>query len=243
MCYYVRDITNYGLIMDKSILSVKVRDVEKDKLGPLRLSGMVPACLYGAGQENLNLSLNKNDFVRLFKTAGSNTIVEMDVEGVGKENVLIYDVSYEPVSDEVEHVDFIRVRMDEKITTKIPLEFVGQSKAVKELAGIFNANIDEVEVTCLPGKLPKVIEVNIDKLNTFDDAINIKDLVVPDGVVIENEADGVVASVLPPRSEEELAALNEDVTENVEAVEVEEKGKKEEEEEVEGGEKKEEKKE
>ena len=215
--------------MDKITLAATSRDVEKSKAKELRRAGIAPACVYGAGKENVNVGVNRNDFVRLFRTAGNNTVVELSIDEKESENVLIYSVSYHPVSDEVDHIDFIRVRMDEKITTKVPLEFVGLSKAVKDLGGIFNTDMDEIEVTCLPGDLPKLIEVNIDSLLTFDDAIKISDLNIPAGVEVEHEAEIVVANVIPPRSEEELASLDQEVSENVEGVEVEEKGKKEEE--------------
>ena len=210
--------------MEKIVLSANLRDL-KIKAKALRETGVVPAQLYGAKKDNVHLQINRNDFIRIFRKSGGNTILELDIDSVGVENVLIYDVSYNPVTDDIEHIDLIRVRMDEKVTTNIPLEFVGVAMAVKDLGGVFISNLDEVEVTCLPADLPKVIEVSIDSLKTFDDAVNISDLVLPNGVEIEHEDRQVIATVVPPRSEEELASLDEDVSEDVEGVEVDEKGK------------------
>ncbi|MFA4931226.1 MAG: 50S ribosomal protein L25 [Patescibacteria group bacterium] len=215
--------------MNDNILNVKLRDVKEAKAKVLRQQGLLPAVVYGADQENIHVTVEKNNFIRLYREAGANTIVRLNVEGKGEENVLIHEVDYNPVTDEVSAIDFIRIKMDEKITAKIPLEFIGQSKAVKDLAGIFIANIDELEVTCLPADLPKVFEVDITSLETFDDAIYVKDLVVKAGVEIEREADDVIATVVPPRSEEELAELDKEVEEDIDKVEVEEKGKIEEE--------------
>ncbi len=206
----------------------KVRDAKAENLTELRQTSIIPAVMYGAGKDNVNLKIDKSEFGRLFKTAGGNTIVQLKTDD-NTDNVLIHDVQFDAVTDEVEHVDFLRVKMDEKISAKIPLEFVGMSVAVKDLGGILNAGLDEIEVTCLPGDLPKVIEVSLDSLKTFDDIIRVKDLVLPKGVEVDREPEEVIASVLEPRSEEELAALNEEVTENLDKVEVEEKGKKEEE--------------
>jgi large subunit ribosomal protein L25 len=224
--------------MDKIILSSNIRDIEKDKLTDLRINAMIPAVIYGAGKDNVNLKMGKSEFGRVYKKAGGNSIVELKIDEKDSENVLIYDIQLNPVTDEVDHVDFMRVRMDEEITATIPLEFVGMSIAVKDFGGIFNAGMNDIEVTCLPGNLPKTIEVSMDLLKTFEDVIRVKDLVLPKGVAVTREAEEVIASVLEPRSEAELAALNEDVNEDLEKVEVEEKGKKEEEEPVEGEEKK-----
>lgn len=216
--------------MDNIKLTAKLRDVEKDKLLEIRDNGLVPAVIYGAGEENQHLTVLKNELIKIYRKTGGNTIVELDIDGAKKENVLIYQVEYHPVTGEINHVDFIRVKMDVEITAKIPLEYVGISKAVKENGGTFIANMDELEVTCLPAKLPKQIEVDISKLVTFDDAIHINDLVLPEGVKIDREPDEVLATVIPPRSEEELAELDKEVEEDTEKVEVEEKGKKDEEE-------------
>lgn len=213
--------------MEKIVLNAQTRNVEQDKLTKIRTEKMVPGVLYGAGKENTHLKLMYGDLDRAYRQGGSNTIVDLKIDDQPIENVLIYDVTYDPITDRIEHVDFMRVRMDEKLTTKVPLEFIGLSKAVKDLGGVFIANFDELEVTCLPGDLPQKIEVDISSLNTFEDAIHVKEIGLPTGVEVEKEADEVVAVVVPPRSEEELAALNEEVKEDLEAVEVEKKGKEE----------------
>lgn len=211
-------------------LKAKLRDVGKEKAKVLRSRGLLPGVVYGADQENIHVVVDNSEFLKLYREAGGNTIVQLEVDGGQPENVLVYDVDYDPITDQMNAVDFMRVKMDEKVTAEIPLEFVGQSKAVKDLGGTFIANIDELEVTCLPANLPKVIEVDISKLETFDDAIYVKDILLKAEVEIEREEDDVIATVVPPRSEEELAALDEEVEEDVEKVEVEEKGKKDEEE-------------
>jgi large subunit ribosomal protein L25 len=215
--------------MDKVKLAVKKRDLEKEKANSVRANGMIPGVIYGNKKENLLVTTKFNDFIKVYRDAGANTIVELEMEDGTRESVLIYAVDYEPITDDPQHIDFLRVNMAEKLTAKVPLEFIGVAKAVKDLAGIFNTNIDELEVNCLPGDLPKVIKVDISVLNTFDDGIYIKDVVLPKGVEIDREPEELVANVVPPRSEEELAELNQEVKEEVDTVEVEKKGKEEEE--------------
>ncbi|MFZ5392347.1 MAG: 50S ribosomal protein L25 [Patescibacteria group bacterium] len=226
--------------MEKIVLKAKLRDIVQEKVKKIRRDGWLPLVVYGQKKDNVNLMVNFNEFVKVYRAAGNNSIVELDVEGKEKENVLLVEIDYHPLTDLPRHADALRVNMLEKISTAVPINFIGVSKAVKDLGGTFIANISSFDVTCLPADLPKVIEVDISSLNTFEDMIYVKDVVVSDKVKIERELDDVVAKVAEPRSAEELAELDKEVEENVDKVEV-EKAKKEGET-TEEGEKKEEKK-
>lgn len=120
--------------------------------------------------------------------------------------------------------------MTEKIVTEIPLKFIGEAPAVVDLDGTLLVNRDNIEVECLPTDLVHEIEVDISSLKTFDDLIKVADLKIPKGLEVLNDPNEVVASVTPPRSEEELAELEAPVEEKVEEVEEVEKERKEEEE-------------
>ncbi len=194
----------------------------------LREQGMIPAVLYGHKIKNLNLMVKDYDFEKIYQEAGESTLVKLKIEGEKERNVLIHDISKDPVSDKVVHIDFNQVKMDEKTTVEVPLVFVGQSEAVEAEAGVLVKNIQEIEVEALPADLPSEIEVDISVLKTFDDNIYVKDLKIPEKVELKANPEDSVASVIPPRSEEELEALEEKPEEEVEDVEVEEKGKKEE---------------
>jgi len=214
--------------MEKIVLKAKLRDIAQEKVKKIRRDGWLPLVVYGQKKENVNLMVNYIEFVKVYRAAGNNTIVELDVEGKEKENVLLVEIDYHPLTDLARHADALRVNMLEKITTNVPINFIGMSKAVKDLGGTFIANISEFEVTCLPADLPKVIEVDISSLNTFEDMIYVKDVQVSDKVKIDRELDDVVAKVVAPRSQEELDELNKEVEEDVDKVEV-EKAKKEDE--------------
>ncbi|HBR71634.1 MAG TPA: 50S ribosomal protein L25, partial [Candidatus Moranbacteria bacterium] len=99
------------------------------------------------------------------------------------------------------------------------LEFVGESPAVKENGGILVKNMDEVEVKCLPADLPSKFEINLSMLAKFEDHITVADIKVPQGVEILAEKEAVIALVIPPRTEEELASLDEKVEADVTKVE------------------------
>jgi large subunit ribosomal protein L25 len=210
---------------------------EGQKAGAIRREGSLPVVLYGNKQDNVLLTVKKNDLQRLYRQAGKNTIIQLAIEGMPEDNVLIYDLSYNPITDEIEHVDLLRVNMNEEITAEVPIEIVGESHAVKDLGGILVTSYHDLDVTCLPGDLPKSILLDISKLASFEDMIYVRDLQLGDKIKVNLEPDVVLATVNEPRSDAELAELDKEVEENVEAVEsVKVKEEKAEGEEGEGGE-------
>lgn len=102
--------------------------------------------------------------------------------------------------------------MDEKITAHIPLEFTGESPAVKEFAGILNKTISEIEVEALPGDLPRHFEVDISILKELNQSFYVSDLKVPKGVEILIEPKTVIATITPQAEEEKVEEVPVDVT-------------------------------
>lgn len=204
--------------MEQIAINATKRQVNGKKVNALRRAGKLPGVLYGYNLENQQIEVDERDFSKAFKKAGESTIVNLVVDGKTTP-VLIHEVQNHYLNDHPIHVDFYAVNMSEKIKVKIPLHFVGESQAVKALGGTLVKNLAEVEVECLPADLPHAIEVDISSLNTFEDAVRISDLKVSDKVSILGNPEEVAVNVAPPRSEEEMAALNEEVKEDVTAVE------------------------
>ena len=183
-------------------LSAQIRNLLGKKVGAVRQGGKIPAVVYGHGLANKNLELDYNAFDKVFKEGGESTIIDLDIDGELLK-VLISDVQYDPVKDLYNHVDFHQIKMDEKINANVELKFIGESKAVKELDGVLVHNISELEIKCLPGDLVGEIEVDISKLDTFDDVVTIGDLNISKKIeIIGHELTDVVAIVSRPREEE-----------------------------------------
>lgn len=218
--------------MAQFALAAKPRP-EKIKAKPLVKQGLVPGIVYGHGFDNEALVITKKDLVKVHEQAGQSSLIDLSVADKTTYKVLIHELQYDPVSDEPIHVDLYRVKMTEKIKTEIPIKLVGEAPAVEDLQGTLIQNKDELRVEALPQNLVHEIEVDVSRLKTFEDKIYVKDLTVPNGIEVQEEPEEVVALVQPPRSEEELAELEQKVEEKVDEIEVEKKGK--EEEEVEAG--------
>lgn len=194
-----------------------------EKTNKIRALGQIPAIIYGNNFDNIAITMGKLDFKRVFKEAGTSNLVDLEV-GDKKLKTLIHDIQVDPLSGNVIHVDFLKVNMKEKIHAQIPLEFVGESPAVIDLEGSLITPVDSIEVECLPGDLISEIKVDLSILVDFEKNIKVSDLVVPEGIEILNDSEEIITFVQEPRSEEELEALEEEVVENVEAIEVEHKG-------------------
>ena len=200
-------------------LNVTARTETGKALEALRQNDLIPAVLYGHDVEPVTLSVNYLDFSRALKTAGESTLIELSLEGKKPVNVLIQDVATHPLSGRFLHVDFYQVNMKEEIETDVPLEFVGESAAVKALSGVLIRSLEEVKIKCLPSDLPHALQVDLSKLATFDDAIKVGDIVLPQGVELLDDAETIVATVAAPRTEDEMEALNEKVEMDVTKVE------------------------
>jgi len=192
--------------------------IRGESLKTLRKKGFIPAVVYGEGEKNISIQVDYHAFRKVLEQAGESTIIQLKI-GDEIKNVLIHDVAKDPVSDKFIHVDFYQIRMDKAITTEVPLVFEGESEAVKTLEGTLIKTITEVEVEAMPKDLPHELKVDISVLKTFDDHIKIKDLKLPEGVTLKEDPEEVIASVTPPRTEEELAELEEKPEEEIKEAE------------------------
>jgi len=200
--------------MTKIQLKSKMRDVIGKKVKQSRKDGLVPAVVYGHKIASRNIWINLLDLKKTYNKAGESTLIELEVDGKNI-NALIQDVQIEPMSGNFCHADFFEVNMSEKIEAEVPLEFIGESEAIKALGGMLLKNADAIHVSCLPGDLPAKIEVDISAIKTFEDHVKVKDLKISDKVKILSDIEMIVAGVMPPRTEDEMAKLNEKVEEDV----------------------------
>lgn len=196
--------------MEELTLKALPRKLLGKKVKNLRRDGQLPAVLYGRNFASQSLIIPQKEFTLIASQAGEATIINLQIDGKDSAKILIRKIQKDPVSDEILHVDLYKVDMNQEIQTEIPLEFIGVSAAVEELEGNLITNKDSIKVECLPDKLVSKIEVDISALKTFEDLIHIKDLNIPEAIKVLDEPDMIIAQVTPPRSEEELVALEEE---------------------------------
>lgn len=197
--------------MESIVINANIRDTFGKKLAEARKGGQLPAVVYGNKKDNQSVALDIKEFGKAFATAGYSTIVELKIDGKDSENVLIHEVDLDPLTNEVRHADFLRINMNKSIRTEVPLHFVGEAPAVFQQEGSLFKNIEEIEIETLPATLPSHLEVDISGLDDFTKAIHVSDITIPDGVEVLEDGEQLVCKVEPPRSEEEIAALDEEI--------------------------------
>lgn len=185
-------------------LAVEKRDT-KTKAAAIRKGGLMPAVVYGRSEESTPISVSRKEFEKLFKTAGSATVITL--KGLGEEkDALIHDVEFHAVSGEPLHADFYAIEKGQTVTVSVPLEFDGVSPAVKDLGGILVKVIHEIEMEVLPKDLPNLIHVDISKLTALDSKIFVSDLKLPSSAVLSIPTDEVVAMIDTAKEEVEETA-------------------------------------
>lgn len=181
-------------------LNVEKRNVFGKKLRSYRLQGLLPAVYYGKKSENQAIFIPQKEFQKLFKEAGETSIIELKIDGTGK-NVLIHNVDLDPLSNRPRHADFLVVEMDKPIEAAVPLSFVGESDAVKTLGGILIKVVHELQVKALPANLPHELKVDISKLKSVNDKIFASDVKTPKEIEILEDLNEIIALIEMPTEE------------------------------------------
>ena len=198
-------------------LDLKERTVKgKSKARSLRRDGMVPGVYYFRGEENVDLQIDKK---KLYHAMSSGQhVFEVEMNGA-TQYVTIKGIQYHPVTDEVLHIDLMQVNMTEKMKFTIPISLEGEAEGVKE-GGVLSQILTTIDVNCLPTSVPDNILVDISNMElnsnkTIADIVNI-----PEGVEILSDPESTIATLAPPKEEEEPVV--EDLEEGEELLEGEE---------------------
>ena len=164
----------------------------------MRRKGLIPGVLYYAGEENVNISIEKS--VLFHAMQSGQRIFEIDQDG-DSQYTMIKQLQYHPVTDEIMHVDLMRVRRSEKITISVPLMLIGESVGVKE-GGVLSQSLNQIEISCFPTDVPEQIELNIEDLE-LNSAKSVGDLELGlEDVDIVTDPSVNIVSITPPAVEE-----------------------------------------
>ena len=182
-------------------LSVKKREIHGKKVKNLRAQGLIPAVIYGKHVQAESISCVKNDLLRIYRVAWYSTPIELiwDVDHL----VLINSLQLDPVSDEIISADFLAVSKTEKVSAKIPVVTVWESRLEKLNEWKIMLVRDEVEVEALPQDLPSKFEVDVSVIETVNDVFFVKDLKVWNKVTVLDDPELPILTVSVIEDEEE----------------------------------------
>lgn len=189
----------------------------KGVAGQMRLSGLVPCVVYGKGIDTLSLTIGEKDARELLSSSSSGGLIALNVKkdtGADRWPVLIKEVQRHPVKNNVVHIDFHKIALDEEITVEVPIIIVGEDNREQD-EGIVQLLLRDLEVQCLPTDIPERIEVNVSELK-IGDTVRVEDLSVDEGITVVTSGDEAVVSVVLPTIE-----LEEDEAEEGEGTDVE----------------------
>jgi large subunit ribosomal protein L25 len=179
-------------------LDAQVReDIGKGASRRLRHANKIPAVVYGAGEAAVSLTLDHNQvFHALANEAFYSRILTLKL-GSKSEKVILKALQRHPAKPRITHMDFLRVRADQKLHMPVPLHFIDAEKApgLKE-GGVFSHLISDIEISCLPAHLPEFVEVNVGDF-VLDQTLHLSELKLPEGVELVAFAHGVEGHDLP----------------------------------------------
>ncbi len=206
MIYWLSSIfenRDIDTVMKQLKLSVEKKSgIGRQHVRKLRTSGRIPAVVYGKSGTQ-SLSLNEKDFRLLLHEKGQSASL-INIEIIGGESILstIADMQRDPVTDRFLHVDFHEVSRTEKMTTTVPVEFVGSSIGVRDFGGVLDVSKHDLTVRCLPADLPGSIKIDVSGLQVGD-IIHVKDLKSISGVEFVDSVDIVVVSCKSVNTDDE----------------------------------------
>jgi large subunit ribosomal protein L25 len=190
------------------MMNIVVKTEKRQGLGTnasrrLRAQGFVPAVLYGESMESTPLVLSKKDIVQILRLeTGENTIFKVAVDADAYD-AMIKDLQVDPATDELLHVDLIRINMDKPIKVTVPVVHHGEPIGVKTEGGFVDFVTREVEVECLPKDIPESLEIDIAELHV-NQTFKVQGMAVPEGVKVLTDPNTVLVLVSLPHKEEEV---------------------------------------
>jgi len=178
--------------MAKFELSAEARDVKgKGASRRLRRAGKVPAVMYGAGKDAINLSLDHNTLYHQVKNEAFYSSILTVKIGTEQEQAVLRDIQMHPFKPRIAHLDLLRISATEKLHMRVPVHFLNQESApgVKQQGGIVNHLMSEIDITCLPKDLPEFLTIDLGEMN-LNDSVHLSGIKLPEGVTITSFAHG-----------------------------------------------------
>lgn len=171
-----------------------------------RRSGQVPAVVYGAGKDSQMIVVDELAFNKSLAGRGPGQLLKFKSSNktLSGQLALIKDIQIEPIKDKLLHLDFLAVDENKPIRVLVAVEVTGESPEVKAGEAILNMNTHEIEVECLPTKIPSAILVDISKL-ALGHSIHARDLELPEGVKLKSDPSLSVVSAVQKMAEEAAA--------------------------------------
>ena len=214
--------------MERPVLTAEIREgVGKEKAKKLRTKGLIPAIFYGPRSKTIPLVIDYKELTKVLQTeAGENVLIDLDIRKGAQSDrkvVMVKDIQIDPLQRIALHTDFYEVAMDEVVTVEVPVHLIGKPEGTK-MGGILDQVRRMIQIQCLPGDIPKSIDIDVSALK-IGDSIHIQDIQVEKAKII-SDTNFTIATVVPPVVEEKVVeAVAPEAAEGAEVKEKEEEEK------------------
>jgi large subunit ribosomal protein L25 len=188
---------------DATLIAQRRPESGKGPAGRVRMEGLVPAVVYGLGNENVSVSVSQRELVHILSGgSGMNTLITLNIDGT-EELAIARELQRHPVKGNVIHVDFVRVRADQTIQAEIPVHLTGEAEGAVR-GGVLEQLVHTLTVEAKPADFPPAIEHDVSALQ-IGGQVYVRDLTTPPGVTVLQNADELVAQISAPRVAEAAA--------------------------------------
>ena len=189
--------------MERPLLTAEVRQgIGKEIAKKLRAKGLIPAIFYGPRTETIPLVLNPKDFSKALQTeAGENVLIELEIhkaEESSRKVVMVKDIQIDPLQRTTLHADFYEVAMDAMVTVDVPVHLIGKAEGVK-VGGILEQVQRVIQIQCLPGDIPRSIDVDVNALG-IGDSIHVREIQIQKAKIL-SDGNLTIVTVVPPVAE------------------------------------------
>ena len=185
--------------------------VGKNKVDKIRQNEKLPAAVFQKGKETENITIGDLEFQMLYQKAGMTSIIDLDIDGTIRP-AIVKEIQRHPFKNQIYHVGFQGISMDEKIKIEVPVELINRDE-IRKQPSVLNQQLDTIEVEVLPANIPDSFSIDVQNMD-YDDTFTVRDLVGDNkDVEVLIDLDEVVCSLSMPREEKE----EEDTTETAAA--------------------------
>lgn len=195
--------------------------VGKNKVDKIRQNEQLPAAIFQKGKETENITIDDLEFQMLYQKAGMTSVIDLDIDGAVRP-AIIKEIQRHPFKNQIYHVGFQGINMDEKIKIEVPVELINRDE-IRKQPSVLNQQLDTIEVLVLPSNIPDSFSIDVQNMD-YDDSFTVKDLVGDnENVEVLIDLDEVVCSLAMPREEKEEEEVEETSAADVPVVGKEEK--------------------
>jgi large subunit ribosomal protein L25 len=188
--------------MAATLDAVKRDSRGKNEARRLRAAGRIPAVVYGGSEGAVPVAVDPKLLSRILHSdTGVNTLIGLNVQGVGTTQVLVKEFLLDPVHHHLLHADFYRISMDKAITVTVPITLKGEARGVKQQGGVLDFPGREVEIETLPGEIPEDIEIDVSEL-MIGQSVRLRDVAAGQRWKPVSDSDTMLVHVVAPRAEE-----------------------------------------